>query len=51
MELIILVMGDPWAPDLPPDTTVCPGLARLVIVTVLTWFLLVGGKEVPAGQR
>ncbi|MFC5833174.1 hypothetical protein [Nonomuraea insulae] len=44
MDLIVLVMGDPWTPDLPDGTTVRPGLARLIVMTALTWSLLFGPR-------
>lgn len=50
MDLIVLVMGDPWTPDLPDGTTVRLGLTRLIAVTAFTWSLLFGGRKIPAAR-
>lgn len=50
MDLVLLVYGDPWSPELPPDAAGRPGLLRLGIVAGLVLLLVFGGPRTAAGS-
>ena len=45
MDLIVLVYGDPWAPDLPAEATVRSGLARPFIIASLALLLVLSSRR------
>jgi hypothetical protein len=50
MDLIILVMGDPWQPHPTTGATIRRDLKRTVIMTAMMWSLLLGSiKEESLG--